>query len=168
MIKNFLKNHLVLAVCLLIGCLLLPMTTFADEPTYDDINRVAERLTCPTCAGISLKDCPTVTCAQWKEQISELKAAGYSDQEVVDYFIVQHGQQVLQDPPFGGITLLLWVLPIVALIIGTGWLFYMMKQWHNPTLQTAPAADVPHRQNGHGKTDEYLSQVEQDVGGVQS
>lgn len=138
---------------------MLPALALADEPTYDDINEVADHLNCPTCAGISLTDCSTVTCQQWKEQIGDLLAEGYSEQEVLDYFAIRHGQHVLQEPPVSGSTLWLWVIPIVLLLVGAMWLTWLMRRW-----RPAPAvATVPASEETAAVSDSYLSQVEQDL-----
>lgn len=141
------------------SCLMLPAVVLASDPTFDDINQVADQLSCPTCAGISLTDCGTVTCEQWKEQIGDLLREGYNQQEVLDYFATRHGQQVLQEPPVSGSTLWLWVMPIAALLVGGMWLTWLMRRW-----RPAPAvATVKALEETEAVSDSYLSQVEQDL-----
>jgi cytochrome c-type biogenesis protein CcmH len=129
----------------------------AQEPDYDRINKIAAQMNCPTCVGVSLADCQTQTCAQWRNQISDLVEEGYSDQEVLDFFANRYGTQVLLAPPKSGSTLVLWLLPVIAVVAGGGWLtFYLRrKQTYKPAITTsAPfAAD-----------DEYLTQVDKDLG----
>lgn len=142
--------------------LLLPTLTFAQEPTYDDISEVAKNLNCPTCTGINLSDCRTLTCEQWREQIGELLAQGYSDQEVLDYFSERYGVQVLQEPPRSGFTLLLWILPVIGLLAGGGWLYYTMHNWsQSDEIEEATEVLPP---NQAPLSDDYLSQVERDLG----
>ena len=124
---------------------LLPSLTFAQDPTYDDISEVAKQLNCPTCQGVNLADCRTLTCEQWREQISDLLAQGYSNQEVLDYFSDRYGTQVLQEPPRSGFTLLLWILPVIALLAGGGWLYYTMRDWSKPPAPAATTASRPSR-----------------------
>jgi len=136
--------------------MLIPSLASADEPSFDDINNIADGLNCPTCRGISLKDCGTTTCEQWKEQIGELLAEGYTDQEVLDEFAVRYGQQVLQEPPASGGTMMLWVLPIIAVLLGGGWVFYLLQKWQKPELASVSTAQ-PISGN------DYLNKVEQDL-----
>ncbi|MEW5960349.1 MAG: cytochrome c-type biogenesis protein, partial [Chloroflexota bacterium] len=117
----------ILLLILTIFCLLLftiPVLAQDPQPDYDRINDIAEKLNCPTCSGLNLADCRTLTCEQWRDKIGELVDQGYNNQEVLDYFSTRYGTQVLQEPPRSGFTLLLWVLPVMALLIGGGWLFY--------------------------------------------
>ncbi len=141
----------------------------AQEPTYDQVNTIAKKLNCPTCAGINLADCRTQTCAQWREQIDDLLREGYSEQEVLDYFTTQYGTQVLQEPPRSGFTLILWVLPIAGLLAAGAWLFYTMRRWSTPKIAPAEAdlrvAGPPEVSASQTDTsDNYLKQVEQDLG----
>ncbi len=140
----------------------------AQEPDFDRINAVAEKLNCPTCAGINLADCNTLTCQQWRDQISDLIDEGYSNQEILDYFSARYGPQVLQEPPRSGSTLILWVLPVVAILAGVVLLFFTIRSWaggrteavpeteESPTLTTpiSDAANVP---------ENYLEEVEKDL-----
>jgi cytochrome c-type biogenesis protein CcmH len=124
-----------------------------QPPNADRVNEIAKKLNCPTCTGINLADCRTQTCAQWRAQIGDLLAAGYSDEEVLAYFATHYGEQVLQEPPKSGATLPLWVLPVVALLVGGGWLAYALSKI-SPAGPASSSALVG---------DEYLEQVEQDL-----
>lgn len=157
---------LLAALLLLTTYFLLPTPALAQEPTYDDISEVAKNLNCPTCQGINLSDCRTLTCEQWREQIGELLAQGYSEQEVLDYFAERYGTQVLQEPPRSGFTLLLWILPVIALLAGGGWLYYTMHDWSQKSapIEAATAAAPPSQSSQSDVSDDYLSQVERDLG----
>lgn len=141
---------------------LLPV--FAQEPSYDEINEVAQELNCPTCAGISLSDCRTQTCAQWKDQIGDLLAQGMTKQEVLDYFVTQYGSQVLQEPPKSGFTLGLWLIPVIAVLAGGVWLFYLIRGWtkEEPAPVTVAASTKP-ATSEDTHSDDYLSLVEKDL-----
>ena len=140
------------------------------EQNYDRINDIAEDLNCPTCTGINLADCRTLTCSQWKEKISDLVADGYSDEEVLDYFSTQYGTQVLQEPPRSGFTLILWVLPIIAILAGGAWLAYVIRGWRKNepapvAVGSSPAGVVEPASNTTDlPPDNYLSQVDKDLG----
>jgi cytochrome c-type biogenesis protein CcmH len=144
---------------------LLPTPALAQEPDYDRLNDIAKHLNCPTCVGINLADCRTQTCEQWREQIGDLVEEGYTDQEVLDYFAARYGDQVLQEPPKRGFTLILWILPIIALLAGGAWLVYTIQSWRKQ--QPAPATPTPspeHAPNTLADTDDYLSQIDKDLG----
>jgi cytochrome c-type biogenesis protein CcmH len=170
MIRNkvFKKSILVL---LTVACYLLLATslTLAQEPNYDRINDIARNLNCPTCAGLNLADCRTQTCAQWRGQIGDLVQEGYSDQEVLDFFTKRYGEQVLQAPPKHGFTLILWVLPFIAILAAGGWLVYALRNWTGPKAISVRAAASPANParvvtTPPESTDDYLQQVDRDLG----
>lgn len=143
------------------------LTVYAQEPDYDQINDIAKQLNCPTCAGINLADCRTQTCILWKEQINDLLQAGYDKQGVLDYFVVQYGTQVLQEPPKRGFTLGLWLVPVVALLAGAGWLLYTMRSWTSRktglAAATSPSTGATPLAETVAAPDDYLHQVEKDL-----
>ena len=152
-------------IAILYALLLAPYAlspALAQEPDFDAVNEVAQKLNCPTCSGINLADCRTQTCAQWKDQIKDLLAEGYTADEVVDYFATQYGTQVLQEPPKTGFTLMLWTLPFIMILLGAVLLFFTMRQWSGPKSGEAVATPAP---AGPSKvSDDYLSQVDKDLG----
>lgn len=136
----------------------------AQDPDYDRINEIAKNLNCPTCTGINLADCRTLTCEQWRDQINDLVEQGYSDQEVLDYFATRYGTQVLQEPPKDGSTLFLWVLPVIVLLAGGAWLILALRRWARPEPQ--PVSVVSQREpisTATQPSSQYLSQVEKDL-----
>jgi cytochrome c-type biogenesis protein CcmH len=158
--KSFSKFIILLAGLLLLTSYFLLPALAQEEPDFDRVNNIAKELNCPTCTGINLADCRTLTCEQWREQIGELVDEGYNDQEVLDYFSTRYGDQVLQEPPRRGFSLLIYILPLLALVGGGIWLVITLRKWRQePEPVTVSATpDVP-------QTDtDYLSQVEQDLG----
>jgi cytochrome c-type biogenesis protein CcmH len=131
---------------------------FAQQPSADDVNRVAKQLSCPTCAGINVADCPTETCAQWRAKIGELLAAGKTEWEILDYFAARYGDHVLQIPPVRGFFVSVWVVPIVAVVAGLAVLAYLVRGWSQRA-----AASTPVVANGEPVADEYLKRVEKDL-----
>jgi len=167
-LKNVLIKLILILILLSTAYFLLPtsyslLSTSAQTPAPDRINDIAKKLSCPTCSGINLADCRTQTCVQWREQIGDLAAQGYTDQEVLDYFAARYGDQVLQEPPRRGFALALWVLPVIALLVGAGWLGYILRRWARP--QPAPATVAPPAPETPADADEYLRQVDRDLGG---
>src|SRR3990172_7855156 len=73
-------------------------------PTDDDVNRVAKQLYCPVCPNTPLDVCETKACQDWRAQIKDELAAGWSEQQVIDYFVAQYGERVLAEPRRSGFT----------------------------------------------------------------
>jgi cytochrome c-type biogenesis protein CcmH len=130
----------------------------AQQPSADDVNRVGKQLSCPTCTGINVADCPTETCAQWRAKIGELLAEGKTDQEILDYFAARYGDHVLQVPPTRGFFISVWLVPIVGVVVGVVAFLYLAWRWSRREPMPLPSAeDEP-------VADEYLQRVEKDLG----
>jgi len=152
----------------MVGILVAPV--FAQQPTADDINEVARKLSCPTCTGINVADCPTETCAQWRAKIGEMLVEGRSEQEILDYFAARYGDHVLQVPPKRGFFVLVWILPVIAILAGLAWLAYLMRGWSRRSAavateysQDANASAASDTVDKVDMDDEYLKRVQQDL-----
>jgi len=112
--------------------------------TPNDVNRVARQLYCPVCPNTPLDVCETQACKDWRELIRQKLAAGASDQEIMDYFVAQYGQRVLAQPPARGFNLLVWIIPLAALIAGAAALFVVLHAWsgHRARPAAVPAPEV--------------------------
>jgi len=75
--------------------------------TDDEVNRVAKMLYCPVCENIPLDVCPTTACIQWRGTIREKLEAGWTEQQILDYFVAQYGERVLARPSTRGLNILI-------------------------------------------------------------
>ncbi len=132
----------------------------AQKPTTDEINVVAENLNCPTCQALNLADCGTQTCIQWKDQIGDLLAEGYTQEEILSWYAETYGEQVLQEPRLHGVGLYAWLLPLIILLLGVLCYTLIIRQWSTSTTDTAENdADAQTTM----ETDAYLKRVEQEL-----
>ena len=131
----------------------------AQEPTPNEINAVAKELWCPLCNGVRLDNCELQACVQMREVISQKLGAGEDKEQIKAYFVQQYGDVVLGEPAREGFNLVVWIFPILAVVVGLGWLAYLVMTWRKrkPAAATsAPASAGP-------SEDEYLKRVEQEM-----
>ncbi len=158
--KNHRSRWLFIGLTLL--AILATTPALAQTPTADEINAVAKKLSCPTCTGINVADCPTETCAQWRAKIGELLAEGKSEQEILDYFAARYGDHVLQVPPKRGFFVWVWTLPVAAVVAGLVWLAYLLRAWSRRRT-AVPVAAATGVVGDADLEDEYLRRVQQDL-----
>lgn len=108
---------------LLLGLVLFGFTLGSVEaqnptPSDDEVNAIAKQLYCPVCENIPLDVCPTQACVQWRELIREKIAAGWSEQQIKDYFATQYGDRVLAQPPRRGLNWMAYIMPPVFFMVG--------------------------------------------------
>ncbi|HEE9899894.1 TPA: cytochrome c-type biogenesis protein CcmH, partial [Citrobacter freundii] len=58
-----------------------------------------------------------------RQKVYELMQEGKSQKEIVDYMVARYGNFVTYDPPLTPLTVLLWVMPVVAIGLG-GWIIF--------------------------------------------
>jgi cytochrome c-type biogenesis protein CcmH len=115
-------------------------------------NEVASLLRCPVCQGLSVADSPSTMAQDMKHQVRDLLARGYTQEQILAYFERSYGQFVLLKPKFQGVSALVWLLPVAALIFGAIVVFSKAKQLeHGPAAADAEAQPEP--------ADPYLARV---------
>ena len=93
-------------------------TPVAGGQLFERTHQVASLLRCPVCQGMSVADSPSEMAINMKEQVRELLARGYTEEQILKYFEISYGQFVLLKPKFEGVNTLVWMLPLLALLIG--------------------------------------------------
>ncbi len=114
-------------------------------------NEVASLLRCPVCQGLSVADSPSTMAQDMKHQVRELLARGYTQEQILAYFERSYGQFVLLKPKFQGVSAMVWLLPIAALIFGAIVVLSKAKQLSGPEPEPQPAPEP--------EVDPYLSRV---------
>lgn len=143
-----------------------------QPPTLDEINAVARELYCPLCNGVRLDTCELQACAQMRDVIADRLAAGVPKEEIKAEFVTQYGPVVLGEPPREGLDLVIWILPVAALLAGAVWLFYTARRWSRQSALAAQGTPTDASPlTGESKqtadtTDPYLARIESDLAGL--
>lgn len=113
-------------------------------PTDDEVNAVAKKLYCPVCPNTPLDVCETQACKDWRAQIRDQLASGWNEQQIMDYFVQQYGERVLGEPQRSGFTSMVWVLPLIAVLLGLLIVWQVLRSWRLKQAGTAaPSVSVP-------------------------
>lgn len=134
-------------------------------PSDDEVNRVAKQMFCPVCENIPLDVCPTQACSDWRELIRLRLSEGWTDEQIKEYFAQQYGDRVLAEPPRRGLNLLVYILPIAALLIGAGILVNVLSSMHKRRgLAAGAAPDQPAAPTDPAAPeDPYLARLEEEL-----
>ena len=127
------KLLFILAFVLAASLMTVMIVNAQDEqpriPTDDEVNAVAKKLYCPVCPNTPLDVCETQACKDWRAQIRDQLAAGWSEQQILDYFVQQYGERVLGEPQRSGFTSMVWVLPLIAVLLGIVIVWQVLRSW---------------------------------------
>src|SRR5215471_11927690 len=100
------------------------------QQTLDQrVHDVASQLKCLVCQGESVADSPATLSQQMRGIIRQQLQSGKSEQEVIQYFVSRYGDRILLSPPWQGLTLLAWLVPIVLMLGGILILVVVLKNW---------------------------------------
>lgn len=116
---------------------------FKDEAQEQQFRQLTEELRCPKCQNNSIADSNSMIATDLRQKVYELMQEGKSKKEIVDYMVARYGNFVTYDPPLTPLTVLLWVLPVVAIGIG-GWVIYARSRRRVRVVQEEfPEQSVP-------------------------
>ena len=157
--KHTLRFTFFALLLILVSLLASPASAQGNNPpTDDEVNAVAKQLYCPVCENTPLDVCPTQACAQWRDLIRLKLSQGESEAEIKDYFVANYGARVLNEPPREGLNWLAYLVPPLAILAGTVFLFRALQRMKKPVV-AAPAQgseiDAP--------ADDYVARLEAEV-----
>ena len=140
-----------------ITLLLFASPVMADSVTVSDISKQL-MCQCPDCTMV-LSDCVCGFQAAMVAEIEQKLAQGQSEEEIIQSFVAQYGEQVLASPPKWGFNLVAWVLPFAAILAGGGIIYIALKKWvwqgrQSPTTATTEADE---------KDEEYQRRLEKEL-----
>ncbi|OGW02993.1 MAG: hypothetical protein A2889_03120 [Nitrospinae bacterium RIFCSPLOWO2_01_FULL_39_10] len=111
---------LFLASCILHLASGVSAVTIIDEkykPLYDELS---DKFMCLCGCGSTIKTCPHEDCGfaiPFKKELAEKVQKGETKEQIINYFVGKHGQQILSAPPKKGFNLTAWITPFAAIII---------------------------------------------------
>ncbi|MBV9327058.1 MAG: cytochrome c-type biogenesis protein CcmH [Chloroflexi bacterium] len=117
-----------LSAILLLLMALAPLVAHADA-LDDAVRRVALQLQCPVCEGETVADSPSGLAADMRSVIRTRLAAGESDQQILNEFVASYGDSILTEPPKHGISLGVWVGPLIGFLVGVLIVGALLKTW---------------------------------------
>jgi len=146
---------------LIFSIILFSLTIFQSEfvkaqtssPSDDEVNAIAKELYCPVCENVPLDVCPTQACAQWRELIREKLTAGWTEEQIKQYFVDQYGDRVLAQPPARGLNLLVYILPPIFFIGGIIVVYSNLKKIKKSSEKIIEETKIEN-------DDQYLNEIE--------
>jgi cytochrome c-type biogenesis protein CcmH len=119
-----------------------PSRPVTDQQVYE----VAADLRCVVCQNLSVADSPSEMATQMRAIVRERLAAGETPAQVRQYFVERYGDWILLSPPRHGFTLLVWVVPLVAVLVGLGLVALLVSRWTHRRRPAPPPVDPAMRE----------------------
>ncbi len=113
--------------------------------TDPNVRRIGEMLLCLCGCGSTVTSCNMQHCHfsdPARVKIRQMVQVGMSDKEILDAFVKEDGLKVLVKPPTEGFNLVGWIMPIVGLGVGLGFVWLVIRHFRRPAPAPAgPAID---------------------------
>jgi cytochrome c-type biogenesis protein CcmH len=117
-------------------------------------------LLCPQCRGQSIGESSAPVAVSMRQTVREMLVEGASDEEIIAFMVGAFGESVLASPPKRGVTLLIWVIPPIALALGALAVALALRSLRR--TRPDPSAPVPTASNDAAAA--YLSVVDAELG----
>jgi len=114
--------------CLLALALAQPNPSTPPPDFSPRVFEIARALRCPVCQGESAAESNAGIAVEMRRIIAEQLAQGKTEAEIRQFFVERYGDWILYEPPARGLTLLIWLSPLVGLgLLGFGLWRYLAQ-----------------------------------------
>ena len=100
---------------------------------------ISKELRCLVCQNQSIDDSDAPLARDLRVLVRERLQAGESDEEVINFVVDRYGDFVLLRPPVKASTLVLWLSPVAALLVG----IFLLLTWFRKQKQFVPVQAKP-------------------------
>ncbi len=90
--------------------------------------KLAKELRCPQCQNQNLLESNSPLALELRLVVYEKVKAGESDQQIITFMTDRYGEFVLYMPKLSVATLLLWLVPLLGVALGAGFIYKLLKR----------------------------------------
>lgn len=109
----------------------------AEERVRD----ISASIKCPTCRSQSVAGSDAAAARAIRGEVARRVSAGELADEIRSAIAATYGDDVLLTPPRSGVGGVVWVLPVVALVVGLAALSAAFARWRRTSASEATDAD---------------------------
>ena len=129
-----------LLVALVVALVIGTSRPTAARTPEQRVQHITSQLRCPVCQGETVADSNATISQDIRALVQQRIAAGDSDGAILTY-VVRHYPGTLLKPPASGVGLIVWTLPILALVAGALGLFVAFRRWRSRPVEAVSDAD---------------------------
>ena len=145
-----------------ITLLVIILSLFPARAYAATVSDISKELICQCGCTLVLANCTHSECMSRDTMttlIEQKLAQGQSEEQIIQLFVAQYGEQVLASPPKRGFNLMAWVTPFAAILLGGGVIYIAIRKWvkRGQRAQISVVTDVEER------NEEYWNQLEKEL-----
>lgn len=125
----------------------LAVLFIASRPSGDPnsvdarVARITEELRCVECQGLSVADSNASTSEAIRDDVRARVEAGESDEAIRQVYVDSYGEAILMHPTSDGISLFVWLVPLVAFGLGGALVVWTLVRWRGGRRRRATDDD---------------------------
>ena len=112
---------------LLLAVTLSCSTLEQNEGLEERAQTIDRSLICPVCPSETIDQSQVKLASQMRGIVREKLADGWTETEVLDFFVDRYGERVLAAPPKSGFSLVAWFAPPFIIVCGLILLVYLVR-----------------------------------------
>jgi cytochrome c-type biogenesis protein CcmH len=132
-----------IAACAVLVGLLLGSAALATEDIETRAKRLEGRLMSPCCMSNTVAVHESVASTRMRAEIRTMLAEGRNEQEILDFYVERHGEQILAMPRAKGFSLTAYLFPLVFFVAAGAGLAVVFRRWRKTDRPEEPAAPAP-------------------------
>jgi cytochrome c-type biogenesis protein CcmH len=102
----------------------------SSKPSLDaEVTHIASEVRCPVCNGESVAESQAAPSLQIRNEIRSELLQGESSSQILTGLVRAYGSGILEKPQASGVGLIVWVLPVVAVVIAAAALAFVLARW---------------------------------------
>ena len=100
-----------------------------DDALDPEVFAIGSELRCPTCVSESVAQSSAAIAREMRVIIQDQLNEGRSRAEILAFFQDRYGDWILLNPPARGALLIVWLLPVLAVLVGAFLLVRLVRRW---------------------------------------
>lgn len=132
---------LALAVVVVVAVMVLVARSRPSNSPAARAARLDNELACPVCVGESVAESNASESKAIRRDVVNRIRAGQRDAEIRDAYVAIYGEHILLTPSNGGLGLVAWGVPVLALVAGAGGIVLALRRWSRTPRLEATADD---------------------------
>ena len=117
-------------VLVAVGGLAFGLHRSSSHPTINqEVLQIAGEVRCPVCNGETAAQSQAAASVQIRAQILRELQSGETKDQILDGLVQAYGTGILEKPQPTGVGLVVWVVPVVAILVAAGVLGLAFARW---------------------------------------
>jgi len=154
-------HAMAIAAMVLVALVFAGCNTGSDVPPQEQrVQDLSKGIMCPVCPGESIDQSQHPLSLQMRDLVREQVGQGRTDSDIKSFFVERYGPSVLLEPPRSGLSLLVWVVPVVAVALAVIIVVIVVRGMTRPKYASATAGPTSQVRLAEDEKERYIRRIE--------